>query len=265
MAKKQKRTENKSVETKERKAEEAKALVTINGDKVTDARVFQKEGNDKDYFFSAKLNGKNLFPMKMKDADIVAWEENKTTVEKMIKTYYPSKMEKRLSKEEFQAANILSDGREINKMTVFKEKKEDSPDYGRYKLYAEVGDKKMWTVMNFNDLNSYFDRTTTPAKLVEKNFGEKLNLASHYKNFKLPEGMVNLSVFIAKEKEDNKWYISVKNGENASMKKELSFDDGRSYFNTKTATKEQLAVKYFGNNIKDLVGQKQEINKSLKR
>jgi DNA mismatch repair protein MutS len=41
--------------------------------------------------------------------------------------------------------------------------------------------------MSTEDLNAFFDRVTTPRQLVEKNFGERLNLASAYEKYQLPE------------------------------------------------------------------------------
>ena len=57
----------------------------------------------------------------------------------MMQKYYPTKLAPKVSAEEYKAANILSDGRVIDKMTVYKEKDEQRADYGKYKLYAQVG------------------------------------------------------------------------------------------------------------------------------
>jgi hypothetical protein len=86
-------------------------------------------------------------------------------------------------------------------MNVYKEKDETKQDSGKYKLYAVVGDQKMSTTLSFKDLNSFFDRVTTPAQLVEKNFGEKLHLASAYEKYKLPEGAKPENIRIAKDKQ----------------------------------------------------------------
>ena len=163
-------------------------------------------------------------------------------------------MEKKVSPEEYKADNKLSDGRVIDKMNVYKETNEQSPDFGKYKLYAVVGEQKMSTLMSFKDLNAYFDRVTTPAKLVEKNFGEKLHLASAYEKYKLPEGVKAEDIRIAKDKQSGQWNISADLGKlGTTSRKPLGFDDGFSYFTAKTATREQLAAKYLNSEIKGLM------------
>ncbi len=77
----------------------------------------------------------------------------------------------------------------IDKFNVYKETDETRADYGKYKFYAQVGDKKMSTTASREDLNAYFDRVATPGQLVERNFGDRLHLQSHYEQFRLPEGI----------------------------------------------------------------------------
>ena len=50
----------------------------------------------------------------------------------------------------------------------YKEKDEQRADYGKYKLYAQVGDPRMSAPMTKEDQSAFFDRVTTPAALVEK-------------------------------------------------------------------------------------------------
>ena len=104
------------------------------------------------------------------------------------------------------------------------------------------------------DLNAYFDRVMTPGQLVEKNFGDRLHLSSHYQQFKLPEGIENEQIWIAKDRSDGKWKVSVDLGERGKTEtKEMSFDDGYSLYKAKTATREQIAAKYVGDEVKSLL------------
>ena len=160
----------------------------------------------------------------------------------------------------------LSDGRQIEKMNVFKEKDENREDFGKYKLFAQVKgqEKGMAAVMSTEDLNAFFDRVTTPRQLVEKNFGERLNLASAYEKYKLPEEakVSDIRVFKAK---DGDWKVSVKPGDGARLtSKAISNNDRYSFFQTKTVTREQLAAKYLSSDIDKAMGQKQEVKKGLK-
>lgn len=277
------KTETKAQETKvQEKEEEGKAvdksatvkqehqprepqMVTVNGDKVSHAHAFQSKVNPADWFYVAQLNGKQLNPMKMDAVDIAAYQKREAKVEDMMQKYYPTKLAPKVSVEEYKAANILSDGRVIDKMTVYKEKDEQRADYGKYKLYAQVGDQRMSVPMTKADQSAFFDRVTTPAALVEKNFGERLHLASVYSVYQLPANIKVEDIRVAKDNMDGKWKISAAVGENGrTEKKAISFDDGFSLFQAKTVTREQLAVKYLSDDIKVLSGQKQTISNGLK-
>ena len=240
-------------------------MITVNGDKVSHAHAFQSKVNPADWFYVAQLNGKQLNPMKMDAADIAAYQKREAKVEDMMQKYYPTKLAPKVSVEEYKAANILSDGRVIDKMTVYKEKDEQRADYGKYKLYAQVGNQRMSTLMTKADQSAFFDRVTTPAALVEKNFGERLHLASAYSAYLLPANIKVEDIRVAKDNMDGKWKISAAVGENGrTEKKAISFDDGFSLFQAKTVTREQLAAKYLSDDIKVLSGQKQTISNGLK-
>ncbi|QUB51702.1 MutS N-terminal domain-containing protein [Prevotella nigrescens] len=259
------KTVEKSASAKQEHQPREPQMVTVNGDKVSHAHAFQSKVNPADWFYVAQLNGKQLNPMKMDAADIAAYQKREAKVEDMMQKYYPTKLAPKVSAEEYKAANILSDGRVIDKMTVYKEKDEQRADYGKYKLYAQVGDQRMSVPMTRADQSAFFDRVTTPAALVEKNFGERLHLASAYAIYQLPANIKVEDIRVAKDNMDGKWKISAAVGENGRTdKKAISFDDGFSLFQAKTATREQLAAKYLSDDIKMLSGQKQAISNGLK-
>ena len=266
----EKKTEAKAEEGQEAKAERKPRepqMVTVNGQKVTHAHAFQSNNNPDTWYFTARLDGQQLRPMRMHADDLAAYQKKETNVEQLMQTYYPSKLAPKVSPEQYAADNKLSDGRTVDKMNVYKENDQNRPDFGRYKLYAVVGDQKMSKEMSYADLNAFFDRTTTPAKLVEKNFGEQLHLKSHYEQFKLPEGAEVKAVRVAKEKNSNRWNISVDMGPlGITPKKPLEYNDGYALFHAKTATREQLAAKYLTPEIKGLMAApKQEQSVSMKR
>lgn len=258
-------TVEKSATAKQEHQPREPQMVTVNGDKVSHAHAFQSKVNPAGWFYVAQLNGKQLNPMKMDAADIAAYQKREAKVEDMMQKYYPTKLAPKVSVDEYKAANILSDGRVIDKMTVYKEKDEQRADYGKYKLYAQVGDQRMSVPMTKADQSAFFDRVTTPAALVEKNFGERLHLASAYAVYQLPANIKVEDIRVAKDNMDGKWKISAAVGENGRTdKKAISFDDGFSLFQAKTVTREQLAAKYLSDDIKVLSGQKQAINNGLK-
>ena len=160
-------------------------MVTVNGEKVSHGHAFQSNQDPNKWYFTARLDGQQLRPQLMKPEDVAAYQKREIGVEALMQTYYPTKLAKKVTPEEYKADNKLSDGRVIEKMVVYKEHDEQRQDVGKYKLYTQVGEQKMSRTMSKEDLNAYFDRVTTPSKLVEKNFGEQLHLASFYNQFKL--------------------------------------------------------------------------------
>ena len=257
----ERKTEVKTGESQEAKAERKPRepqMVTVNGDKVTHGHAYQSKTNPEDWYFTAKINGEQLKPQKMDPADLAAYQKKEMTVPQLMERYYPTKLMQRAPDVAFQVANVVPgpDQRplSVDKFNVYKEKDEQRADFGRYKFYAEVGDQKMSTVPSRQDLNAYFDRVMTPGQLVEKNFGERLHLPSHYEQFRLPEGVDASGVRIAKDRADGKWKVSMDLGEHGRTdKKEISFDDGYSLFKTKTASREQIAAKYLGDDIKAML------------
>ena len=237
-------------------------MVTVNGEKVSHGHAFQSNQDPNKWYFTARLDGQQLRPQLMKPEDVKAYQERTTNVESLMQTYYPTKLAKKVTPEEYKADNKLSDGRVIEKMVVYKEHDEQRQDVGKYKLYTQVGEQKMSRTMSKEDLNAYFDRVTTPSKLVEKNFGEQLHLASFYNQFKLEEGVKD--VRIAKSQQGD-WTVSADLGEKGvTSKAVLSWHDKQSLFTMKTATKEQLAARYLNTEIKSMVAEKQTQRAAMK-
>jgi hypothetical protein len=54
-----------------------------------------------------------------------AYQNRDYTIDRFMRTYYPTKMEKKVTSEQYKADMILSDGRHIDKMNVFKERNEN--------------------------------------------------------------------------------------------------------------------------------------------
>lgn len=239
-------------------------MVTVNGEKVSHGHAFQSNQDPNKWYFTARLDGQQLRPQLMKPEDVKAYQERTTNVESLMQTYYPTKLAKKVTPEEYKADNKLSDGRVIEKMVVYKEHDEQRQDVGKYKLYTQVGEQKMSRTMSKEDLNAYFDRVTTPSKLVEKNFGEQLHLASFYNQFRLPENAGVKEVRIAKSQQGD-WTVSADLGDKGvTSKAVLSWHDKQSLFTMKTATKEQLAARYLNTEIKSMATEKQTQRSAMK-
>ncbi len=255
-------TEKQSEDQKETKRREPQ-MVTVNGEKVTHGHAFQSNLNPDKWYFTARLDGNQLRPQLMKLEDVAAYQKRETTIEALMQNYYPTKLQKKVTPEEFKADNKLSDGRVIDRMVIYKEHDESRDDVGKYKIYTQVGDQKMSRTMSHEDLNAYFDRVTTPAKLVEKNFAEQLHMASFYNQFKLEEGVKDVKVI---KQRDGQWTVSADLGEKGQTSKHiLSWHDKQALFSAKTATKEQLAARYLNNEIKELKAEKVSAKQSFKR
>lgn len=248
--------ENKAGAGKERKPREPQ-MVTADGGKVTHGHAYQSKTNPEDWYFTAKIDGKQLKPQKMDAADLAAYQKKELTVPQLMERYYPTKLMPKVPEESYRFPRQM-EGPEgtvaIEKFNVYKEKDEQRPDFGKYKFYAQVGDARMSAVASRQDLNAYFDRVATPVQLVEKNFGERLHLKSAYEKYQLPEGVDLKGVRVAKDRADNKWKVSADLGDRGqTAKHEISFDDGYSFFKTKTATREQIAAKYLNAEISGLL------------
>ena len=238
-------------------------MATVNGEKVTHGHAFQSNQDPNKWYFTARIDGQQLRPQLMKAEDVAAYQKREVGVEALMQTYYPSKLARKVTPEEYKSDNKLSDGRIIDKMVVYKEHDEQRQDVGKYKIYTQVGEQKMSRTMSKEDLNAYFDRVTTPSKLVEKNFGEQLHLASFYNQFKLEEGVKE--VRIAKNY-DGDWTVSAKLADDRTTSKAvLSWHDKQALFTQKTATKEQLAARYLNTEIKDMQQEKVSAKRSFSR
>ena len=238
-------------------------MVTVNGEKVTHGHAFQSNLNPDKWYFTARIDGNQLRPQLMKPEDVAAYQKRETTIESLMQNYYPTKLLKKVTPEEFKADNKLSDCRVIDRMVIYKEHDESRDNVGKYKIYTQVGNQKMSRTMSHEDLNAYFDRVTTPAKLVEKNFAEQLHMTSFYNQFKLEEGVKDVKV--AKQL-DGQWTVSADLGEKGQTSKHvLSWHDKQALFSAKTATKEQLAARYLNNEIKELKAEKVSAKQAFKR
>ena len=241
---------------KERKPREPQ-MVTADGGKVTHGHAYQSKTNPEDWYFTAKIDGKQLKPQRMDTADLAAYRKKEMSVPELMQRYYPTKLMPKVPEESFKFPKQM-EGPEgtvaIEKFNVYKEKDVGRADYGKYKFYAQVGEARMSAVASRQDLNAYFDRVATPVQLVEKNFGERLHLKSAYEKYRLPEGVDLKGVRVAKDRADNKWKVSADLGDRGqTAKHEISFDDGYSLFKAKTATREQIAAKYLNAEIKGLL------------
>lgn len=259
-------------ETKQERKPREPQMVTANGEKVTHGHAYQSKANPEEWYFTAKMDGKQLKPQRMEAADLAAFQKKELGVQQLMERYYPTKLMPKVTEDAYKFPKEIA-GPEgnitVNKFNVYKEKDEQRPDYGKYKFYAQIGDAKMSAVASRQDLNAYFDRVVTPGQLVERDFGERLHLKSAYEKYQLPEGVDSKSVRVAKDRADNKWKVSVNLGDKGqTAKHEISFDDGYSLFKAKTATREQIAAKYLNPEIASMLAApvaKVEQTASMKR
>ena len=232
----------------------APQLITENGQKVTSAK---QEGK---YFFYARLDGVGLHPKAVKEQDVDAFMKNEISVKEMFAKYYPSKMVKQLSKDDFDNLK-LSDGRELTSFRVYKQRNETKPHFGEYMLYAEMGDKRFHaTPLTHDQLDIYFDRTQSKSQLAEKVIGEQLHLKTAYEKYRFPENIPVQEVRVRKGV-DGAWLISATvKDRGQTPERKMTNNDLYSLFKSKTASKEQLGAKYLTEDVKDL-----SLNKKLER
>lgn len=231
-------------------------MVTVNGDKVTNAHVYNKKDNPDQWYFIAKINDKFLPSVAISQQEADDYRMNKNVPE-MMEKYYPTKIMQRVPDTAFTIPNVV-EGKTVEKFNVYKESVATHQDYGKYKFYAKVDGVHMNAVAKQEDLNAYFDKVKTPGQLVEKIFGEKLQLKSHYEQFKLPEGFDPKEIQTMKAKDSNKWLVYLKMGDAGNSKgKFLSYEDLMALKNG-VANKEQIGAKYLSDEINKRVGTKQD-------
>lgn len=230
----------------------APQLITENGQKVTSANLFESPKQEGKYFFYARLDGVGLHPKAVKEQDVDAFMKNEISVKEMFAKYYPSKMAKQLSKDEFDNLK-LSDGRELTSFRVYKQRNETKPHFGEYMLYAEMGDKRFHaTPLTHDQLDMYFDRTQSKSQLAEKVIGEQLHLKTAYEKYRFPENIPVQEVRVRKGV-DGAWLISATvKDRGQTLERKMTNNDLYSLFKSKTASKEQLGAKYLTEDVKEL-------------
>ena len=230
----------------------APQLITENGQKVTSANLFESPKQEGKYFFYARLDGVGLHPKAVKEQDVDAFMKNEISVKEMFAKYYPSKMVKQLSKDDFDNLK-LSDGRELTSFRVYKQRNETKPHFGEYMLYAEMGDKRFHaTPLTHDQLDMYFDRTQSKSQLAEKVIGEQLHLKTAYEKYRFPENIPVQEVRVRKGV-DGAWLISATvKDRGQTPERKMTTNDLYSLFKSKTASKEQLGAKYLTEDVKEL-------------
>lgn len=230
----------------------APQLITENGQKVTSANLFESPKQEGKYFFYACLDGVGLHPKAVKEQDVDAFMKNEISVKEMFAKYYPSKMVKQLSKDDFDNLK-LSDGRELTSFRVYKQRNETKPHFGEYMLYAEMGDKRFHaTPLTHDQLDMYFDRTQSKSQLAEKVIGEQLHLKTAYEKYRFPENIPVQEVRVRKGV-DGAWLISATvKDRGQTPERKMTNNDLYSLFKSKTASKEQLGAKYLTEDVKEL-------------
>lgn len=230
----------------------APQLITENGQKVTSANLFESPKQEGKYFFYARLDGVGLHPKAVKEQDVDAFMKNEISVKEMFAKYYPSKMVKLLSKDDFDNLK-LSDGRELTSFRVYKQRNETKPHFGEYMLYAEMGDKRFHaTPLTHDQLDMYFDRTQSKSQLAEKVIGEQLHLKTAYEKYRFPENIPVQEVRVRKGV-DGAWLISATvKDRGQTPERKMTNNDLYSLFKSKTASKEQLGAKYLTEDVKEL-------------
>lgn len=257
------------------KAKRAPQWITPNGDAVSHAHVYKSNKSD-DWFFVAKINDLPLKPQLCAPEDVEKILSKNANVEELMKKYYPQNVGKRLTADDLKVPCKLmaNDGSEMNvvKFNIYKERDMMSPEYGKYRFYAQVDDMRMSAPASKAERDAYFNRTARPQEIIARVFGERLGLKAHYEQFSLPEG-VNIKdndIRLIKNKETNRFEISAKiEGVGYTPKKEISYDDRQNFFSSEhIATKQQLAAKYLTPEIMEAMKQapakKQELQPSLK-
>lgn len=231
-------------------------MTTSDGRIVTHAHAFQSKDNPDAWYWTARIDGEQLKPHRMAAAEVEAYRTRTASVEQMMQRYFPSKIAAKVDMGEIPFVMNQGTGQHltVEKFSVYKEKKTESPNFDKWMFFARIDGQNMSVRPAPALLSAYFDRTATYASLVTAAFGEKLHLAAAYEKYKLPAGAEPKSITISKAPGAKQYSVSADMGERGkTVAREISYDDGYSYFRAKTATREQLAAKYLGDEIKSML------------
>ena len=95
------KSEQKAETKQERKPREPQ-MVTAAGEKVTHGHAYQSKANPEEWYFTAKMDGKQLKPQRMDAADFAAYQKKEMTVPQLMERYYPTKLMPKVSEESFK-------------------------------------------------------------------------------------------------------------------------------------------------------------------
>lgn len=242
------------------------ALVTENGEKVTNLAVFEDTRNPGTNLIYGKVGGKGVHPKTISSADYDSYLSGTMSAKDLFVKYFPTKMAKKLSEEQFNSLK-LSNGKELTLFRVYQQRNEQKPHYKEWLMYAECNGKRYHaTPMNQAQKDAYFDGVVSKAKLAEEVLGEQLRLKSAYEKYHLPDPE-QISEISLRKGTSGKWVISAMvAGKGRTDEHTVSGNDLAALFHDKTATKAQLAAKYLNNDIEDLsMSKKVQRTQSMKR
>lgn len=251
-------------------------MVTVNGDFITHAHPFEDRVTKGKYWFTCKVNDKPLRCKLMDEKDAWAYTNRECSAIDLVRIYYPQIVAKRLTKAEVNNLpfKFEESGIEVTGFSVGKEKNEERGNVGRYKIWATVNGEKKSVVASQEALDQFFSRTATVRDLFIKEFGSRYHLKEYFSQFQLPEKVKDAEVKITWNPQDKQHMISFNHaGVYTRDAKAISYDDFLSYKELGAATKEQLAAKYFADELKHVNGYKNEqsqqneqnVSKSMKR
>lgn len=242
------------------------ALVTENDEKVTNIAIFEDTKHPNKYLIYGKLDGKGVYPKTLSESDYDAYLRETISPRDLFVKYFPSKMAKKLPKEQFDSLK-LSNGKELKKVHVYKQRDENKPHYNEWLLYAESADRRYHaTPMSQSQVEAYFDKTMSLAKLAENVIGEQLHVKGAYDKYRLPDPDAISQIAIRKSTSGD-WFISAEVKDKGwTDEHKLNGNDLYALFKGKIATRPQLAAKYLTADIEDLsMSKKVERTQSMKR
>ena len=101
------KSEQKAETKQERKPREPQ-MVTAAGEKVTHGHAYQSKANPEEWYFTAKMDGKQLKPQRMDAADFAAYQKKEMTVPQLMERYYPTKLMPKVSEESFKMPKSIA-------------------------------------------------------------------------------------------------------------------------------------------------------------
>lgn len=222
------------------------SIETVNGDRIDAVAL---KGDDNQWMLGIRVNGEVKKPEKLEPYE--AWQmlAGKVSTTGLMLRHFPELMEQRSVTPDFVPYKFK--GMEDQVWQFGLEMRTDGNDetFGRPIWTAMVGNKKIWKESTEQEICESVNNGLNGRDLFIRVFGQELGLPEYYEKFVVPED-AKIIVGITYDRKDERYKINARNLDTGRrFSAPLNISDYRASEVTFAASRHQLAMKYFGNDL----------------